>query len=847
MAEEMAEHLARRAEALAAAGLAPAEARRQAAIEFGSLPRHQEAAREAWGGAVLEAVRRDAGYALRQMRRSPGFAAAIILTLALAVGANTAIFSTLYAVLLRPLPYPQPQSLVTMDTSVSLPEFRALQAKTRKAFAALAVEGWSGDLALRGHGAPVDIPTGDVTPGFFRVYGMAPLLGRVFTRADLAAGHRRQVVLSYGLWRRQFGGARNIVGHRVNLDVGLYRVAAVMPASFLAVSENGDQMWAPLPMTPVLRGNGWEWLLPVGRLAPGISLTQARAALRIAQRTLAHPGGDLRQPIELYSLAGELTSTFRQPLWLLITAAGLILLIACLNIAGLLLARNAGRQSEMAMRAALGATRGRLLRQLLIESGILGVIGCGLGVLLGAWMLAGLRLAGAAAKMPRIEGAAIGGVSLAFAAALLIAVILLFGLLPAWEASRANLHGAARAQVSPRRQRRIREALVAGELALAVALAFGAGLLLRSYAGLTSLPLGFNPHNLLMFSTRLPPGPPGEAPARMQARENALIATARRRLQALPGVESAAASFVAPFEGLSMGTVSAGGRRVTALEDSISPGYWRTLGAALLAGRDFASADRAGGRLVVIVSRSLAEKLWPGQNPVGRQLRPPGTNTPSLVVGEAANLMQYGPVGPRAFGVSMLAQPAVYTPLAQIGRQQFWFVVRTRIVPTSVAPAIREAFRRLNPTEPLVGMVTMEHLFGSLLASRRLYLGLLTALAAPALALVVAGIYGVTQFAAAARTGEMGVRKALGADEGEVRRLILGRAAVLAIAGAAGGCGLALLLARLLTSLLYGVKATDPMTLAATAGLGLAVALLAAYGPARRAARLEPMAALRRE
>ncbi|MGH9527232.1 MAG: ABC transporter permease, partial [Terriglobales bacterium] len=481
MAEEMAEHLARRAEALAAAGLAPAEARRQAAIEFGSLPRHQEAAREAWGGAALEAVRRDADYALRQMRRNPRFAAAIILTLALAVGANTAIFSTLYAVLLRSLPYPQPQRLVAMNTSISLPEFRALQAKTRKAFAALAVEGWTDDYTLQGRGAPVDVPTGRVTPGFFRVFGAEPLLGQAFTRAELAAGHRRQVVLSYGLWRSQFGEARNIVGQSLDLSGKLYRVAAVMPASFLAASEDGDQMWAPLPMAPVLRGNGFEWLMPVGRLAPGVSLAQAQAALRVAQRSIPKGAGDdLSQPVDLYSYAGQVTGGFRQPLWLLITAAGLILLIACLNIAGLLLARNTGRRAEMAMRAALGATRGRLRQQLLIESGVLGAIGCGLGVLLAAWMLAGLRLAGAAARMPRIENAGIGGVSLGFAAGLLVATILLFGLLPACEAARGDLHRAARTTIAPRRQRRIREVLVAGELALAVALAFGAGLLLRS-------------------------------------------------------------------------------------------------------------------------------------------------------------------------------------------------------------------------------------------------------------------------------------------------------------------------------------------------------------------------------
>ncbi|MGH9507673.1 MAG: ABC transporter permease, partial [Terriglobales bacterium] len=760
MAEEMAEHLARRAEALAAAGLAPAEARRQAAIEFGSLPRHQEAAREAWGGAALEAVRRDAGYALRQMRRSPGFAAAIILTLALAVGANTAIFSTLYAVLLRPLPYPQPQRLVTMDTSVSLPEFRALQAKTRKAFAALGARAIGQDFTLERHGPPMDLPTVRVTPAFFAAFGRQPMLGRVFSRADLDAGRRRLVVLSYGLWRSQFGGARNIVGQSLDLSGKLYRVAAVMPAGFLATFGHGRQLWAPLPMTPLLRGNDWEWLMPVGRLAPGVSLGQAQAALRVAQRTLRHPGGDLSQPITLYSLVGMLTSTFRQPLWLLLTAAGLILLIACLNIAGLLLARNTGRRAEMAMRAALGATRGRLLRQLLIDSGVLGVIGCGLGVLLGAWMLAGLRLAGVAARMPRIEGATIGGVSLAFAGALLIATILLFGLLPAWEATRANLHGAARATVAPRRQRRIREVLVAGELALAVALAFGAGLLLRSYAGLTSLPLGFNPHNLLTFSTQLPSGPAGEKPAQMQARENALIAAARRRLQALPGVRAAAAVGWAPLNGLQIESVARPGSRppAFALANRAGPGLWAALGTHLLAGRDFAATGPSDRRPVVIVSQALATELWPGQDPLGRQLLEPGGATAAYtIVGEAPNLMLFAPIGGYlGGGIDVLAQPAMYFPIVQPaeeawGSPHFSFLVRTRVPPTGVEPAIRAVFHRLNPTEPLVRMQTMEQRFGSLLASRRLYLGLLVALAALALALVVAGVYGVTQFAAAAR------------------------------------------------------------------------------------------------
>ncbi|MGH9506066.1 MAG: FtsX-like permease family protein, partial [Terriglobales bacterium] len=283
-------------------------------------------------------------------------------------------------------------------------------------------------------------------------------------------------------------------------------------------------------------------------------------------------------------------------------------------------------------------------------------------------------------------------------------------------------------------------------------------------------------------------------------------------------------------------------------------GLWAALGTHLLAGRDFAAADGPGGRPVAIVSQALATELWPGQDPLGRQLLEPGGATAAhTIVGEAPNLMLFAPIGGYlGGGIDVLAQPAMYFPIVQPaeegpGSPHFSFLVRTRVPPAALEPAIRSVFNKLNPTEPLVGMQTMNQRFGSLLASRRLYLGLLAALAALALALVAAGVYGVTQFAAAARMGEMGIRRALGADEGEVRRLILERAAVLAAAGAAAGAGLALLLARLLTSLLYGVQATDAVTLAATAGLGLAVALLAAYGPARRAARMEPMAALRCE
>ncbi|MGH9535557.1 MAG: ADOP family duplicated permease [Terriglobales bacterium] len=850
MAEEMAEHLARRAEALEAEGLAPAEARRRAAIEFGSLPRHQEAGREAWGGAAWDAVRRDAGYALRQMRRNPGFAAAIIVTLALAVGANTALFSTLYAVLLRPLPYPHPERLVTIDNSISLPQFRALQAKACAAFQAFAVEGWS-DFTLQGRGAPLDLPAERVTPAFFRVFGVPATLGHVFTRADLNAGRRHQVVLSYGLWRQVFGGSRRIVGQVIDLSGRDYRVAAVMPPGFLAAEAIHDRLWAPLPMKPRLRSNDWAWLISVGRLRAGVSLAQARAVVATARRSMV-AGGHNRYlpPLPLLSYARQVSMGFRQPLWLLVTASELILLIACLNIAGLLLARNTGRQAEMAMRAALGARRRVLMRQLMIESAVLATIGCGLGLLLGTWMLAALRLAAIAAGMPRVHGAVMGGVTLAFAAILLVATLVLFGLLPAWEASRVDLHSAARPGLPPRRQRRLREILVAAELALAVALAFGAGLLLRSYASLTSLPLGFNPHHLLTLSTRVPPGPPHESAAHLQAREDIFANAAVRRLDALPGVRAASVAGYAPFGGLQVGFANPPGRRRGAetLFNQVGPGYWQALGAPLLAGRAFDAADRPGARPVVIVSQTLARQLWPGQSPLGRQLtQAGGPKKPFTVVGEVANTMQFGPIGDSAVGFNMLAQPALYIPFGQSGASGFSFLLRTRVAPASLEPAVRKVFRQLNPTEPVTGMLTMDQQLASLLASHRLYLALLLALAVLALALVVAGVYGVTQFAAAARTGEMGIRKALGAEEAEVLRLILGRSAAVALAGAVTGAGLGLVLARLLTGLLYGVKPADPLTLAATAALGLAVGLAAAYGPARRAARLEPMAALRCE
>ncbi len=852
--EELAGHLERRQADLMAAGLDAEAARRQARLEFGSTDNYREEARAALGWARWDNFRQDLRDALRQMRRAPGLAIAVVLTLALAMGANTALFSMLYAVLLRPLNYRHPNRIVILQAQLTYPELRALQTRLT-AFQTLAAQRWADEFTLLDQGAPRRISALAVTPEFFQVLSAAPISGQVFTRAEYDRGDRNVIVLAYSFWQRIFAGRSEVLGRNLNLDGKLFRIQGIMPRGYANLNRSQDASfagWIPLQLTPAQRiAHNFDLFL-LGRLKPGRKLRQAN----LQTRTIGNQP-EFRQPIskpmQWVRYRAAITKKYDQPIWLLNAAAGLMLLLACLNIAGLLLARNAGRRTEIAMRAVLGASRGRILRQLLAESGLLGIAGCGLGMLAGAWMFAGLRAAAVAAGLPRMQHAGIAGASLALSAALLVLAILLFGLLPAWEASRVNLNSAAnqtRRGTPSRSSRRILETLVIGELAFAVALAFGAGLLLRSYAQLTSLPLGFNPHHLLMFSTELPsPAAQPSTPASRQ-RSDLFIQQALQRLQALPGVRSAGFVELSPFNGLIYMNIQ---RRndphlFHTLVNVAGPHFMRTLGVPILRGRNFRADDGFNSPKVALVNRALAEELWPHQNPIGQELIFGGSRpTAYRVIGEAGNFMQYGPFWMRAKGMKVLAQATVYFPYTQAHPQMYSFLVRTRVPPASLEAEVRRIFSQINPTEPLTNFQTFQQRFTALLVRRRLYLDLLAAMAGLALILVLAGVYGVANFMAGARTGEIGIRKALGAENAAVLRLLLWRTAVLSLIGAALGAGLGLMLARLLTSLLYGVQASDPATLAGVAAFALATAVAGAWVPARRAARLDPLAMLRYE
>ncbi len=854
IAEELAGHLERRQADLMAAGLDAEAARRQARLEFGSTDNYREEARAALGWARWDALRQDLRDALRQMRRAPGLAATVVLTLALAMGANTALFSMLDAVLLRPLNYPHPERILIENNSLSYPIFKQFQARLTSLESIAAQSGYS--FTLLGQGAPARIWATQTTPGYFKVFDTAPILGQVFTRAELDRGDRNVAVLDYQFWRQKLNGRRNVIGKSLNLDGKLFRILGVMPPGFnLSRSvQFRAAVWVPLQLKPAQRTNNFASLFILGRLKPGFTRRQFQSQLSAIWKSKGFPAKNYLPPnLQWRTYRSSLVGNYHQPLWLLISASGLLLLLACLNIAGLLLARNAGRRAEIAMRAVLGASRRRILRQLLAESALSGIAGGGLGLLLGAWMLAGLRAAAVAAGLPRMQHVTISGISLAFSGGLLILTVLIFGLLPAWEASRVNLNHAAnqaRRGTPSRSSRRILETLVVGELAFAVALAFGASLLLRSYAQLTSLPLGFNPHHLLMFSTDMPPGPAQESNHDRQRRAELFIQQALHRLRVLPGIQSAGFIGMPPFYGLMMLEVQ---RRNSphyfdTLENVTSPGLLRTLGVPLLQGRDFTAADNSHAPKVALVSQALAEELWPHQYPIGRVFLIGGKKkTAYRVIGETGNAMQYGPFGSRAEGINMLAQPTIYLPYTQANIPMYTFIARTTMPPLSLAPEIRRIFNQINPTEPVNDMQSFQQLFASLLASRRLYLDLLSAMAGLALLLVMAGVFGVSRFMAAARTGEIGIRKALGAENAAVLRLLLRRTAILALSGATLGAGLGLLLARLLTRLLYGVTPTDAATLIAVAALAMATALIAAWLPARRAARRDPLAVLRYE
>ena len=807
-------------------------------------------------------VGRDLWYGARLLRKTPGFSAVALATLALGIGATTAIFSVVDAVLLKPLPFRDPERLVavwesnvavTRETVFAAPwnfrEWRK-QVQALEALAAIHFHGLPVNLTGGPNGRmdPEEVLTERVSAGLFPLLGVNPILGRAFRADEDRPGRANFALLSHRLWQRRFGGQATIAGQSIRLDGAPYTVLGVLPAGF-SVRDSGVDIWLPLALDPDdARAANLRYLEVIGRLGPGVGIERARSEMETVGIRLeaANPGLDKGWRPVLVPLRQELAGHAEPALLTLGAAVGFLLLMACANVANLLLARGAGRRKEVAIRAALGASRGRIAAQLLSESVLLALGGGVLGTALARGGI-GLLARFGPANLPGLAHAALDGRLLLFTLAVSAGVGLLFGLAPAIQASETNVNAVltegGRGGTAGRGGRRMRNALVVFEVALAVVVLIGAGLLMRSFVRLRAADPGFQPSGLLTF--RLPlAGGRNAAPGRRAA----FFQEVEDRIAALPGVRGVGAVNALPLGGLGGGTAFAVAdrpapppdQRPMALLRTASPAYFRAMGIPLLAGRAFAVSDTAQAPPVVIVNRKLASRFWPAENPIGGRL------AVDAIGGRVAEVVGVvGDVKPESLEGE--AWPTIYNPYAQAPASTMVVVVRTGQAPRSLAAAVEREVHGLDAAQPVADVRTMEDVLAGVLAGPRFNAALLGIFAQIAFVLAAVGIYGVISYDVSQRTHEIGIRAALGAQPAAVLKLILGQGARLAACGIALGMAAAFALTRLMANLLYEVKPTDAWTFSAVPLLLGAVALLASYIPSRRAMALDPMAALRHE
>jgi putative ABC transport system permease protein len=797
----------------------------------------------------------DLRFALRYLRHRPGFAVAALLTLTLSIGAATAVFSLVYGVLLRPLDLPQPERLVMLYLDLraagGLPQdvgnVATLQDWREQAHSFTGIAGSlnnaSAQVALATGGAAQAVGYGRVTAGYFDVLGVRPLRGRGFLPAEEVEGQDRVVVLSHQLWQRDFAGDPGVLGREVRVGAAPRTVVGIMPRGFRDPLVPAAALWVPLSLAPGENDRSGNYVRVIGRLRDGVSLTQAEAELAGIMRGLdaQFHAAYLGAGVSLAPLHRVLVGDVRAPGIALFAAVLLVLLIACVNLANLLLARASERTREIAVRTALGAGRGRLARQLLVESLVLAAVGGAAGAAAGAGMLR-LLVRLAPVGMPRLDEVALHGPVLGFAALATLGVGLFFGLVPAAGASRVEpavaLREGGRGMVSGRGA--LRRGLVIAEVAVCLPLLLGAGLLLRTIAALGAVDPGFDTHGLVAVQVVLPP-------ERYPEREDVLPASAalEERLRALPGVRSVATASVLPltdhwtdvgvrFEGV------ANDKPPSVQYSGITPGYFATFGLPLRTGRDFEARDDPDAPRVVVVNEAFAHRFLRG-DPLGQRIRLGGApDAPWRTIVGVSAALHHG-------GLAQAPEPQIYIPQRQAGFNNLHLLLRYDGDPGALLPAIRRAVREVDPDVPVMRLRTGDELVAGQLAMSRFVGVLLGGFAAVALALALVGVYGVMSYLVSQRRREMGVRLAMGARPRAVLALVLRETALLAAVGVAFGGVLAVLLARGLQTLLFGVRAADPATLAAGAGLMFVAALLATAGPARRAAGLDPLRALRED
>ena len=800
---------------------------------------------------------------MRHLRRAPAFAAIVVLTLALGIGANTAIFSVVDAVLLRPLPFREPDRLVTvlhiypsldgLEAPVSVPGFRDYRDQMG-IFDGAAVQSGQG-FNLTGLGEPQRVVASRVSAQFFSTLGVPPLIGRTLLPDEHETSGAKVAVLSHGIWQRLFGGERSVLGRSISLNGEPYEIVGVMPAGFRDFFGRDAELWVPLALRAEQFADGArtnEWLNLTARLAPGVTVEQARARARdfAAQLKQRFPDEYPRDwTLAVEPLADRATGRIRPVLLVLLGAVGMVLLIACANVANLLLARGASRAKEIAIRTALGAGRRQLVRQLLTESVLLAVAGGALGLAL-AWLA--VRGIGALnpANLPFADRIAIDPRVLLFTLALSLVTGLLFGLLPAVHASRTDLHGTlkegGRSATADRTGRGVRRVLVVAEMALALTLLAGAGLLIKSVARLSAVDTGFRPEKLLTFHVALPQAKYAGDTARA-ALWDRLVPT----LAALPGVQGAGATTVLPFGGgWSTGSFTVEGHQPAEGQPGpwgdiriVTPDFLRTLGAPLVRGRHFEARDAIGAPPVAVVDEEMVRRYWPDGDPIGKRITFDDASDST-----AQWITVVGVVGhTKHEGLDADARVQLYLPSAQAAQGGMWVAVRTPGDPLALVPAVRRAVRSVDADLPIARVEAMETLVERSVGQRRLAMILLGTFAGIALVLAAVGIYGVMSFAVEQRTHELGVRMALGAGRRRVLALVVGQGMALAAVGVVVGLAGALALTRLIGSQLYAVRATDPATLAVVAVLLAATSLVATLVPALRATRVDPVIALREE
>ena len=867
--EEVRYHLERKTEEYIAAGLSSDEARHAAMRAMDGIERHKEECRDMRKVNWLEDFWQDLRFAVRMLRRTPGFAAVVVLTLALGIGANSAIFSVIDGILLQPLPYGDPDRLVIVwennlrrsnpHNVVSPPNFLDWQAQNHVFSGMSYVSDLRGNLT--GSGEPEQIVAEYVSANFFSVLGVNPVLGPGFTPENGEDGKDRVVALSYGLWKRRFGADPEIVGKTIELNGKVLTIVGVMPQNFSFFIKQGTlsgekpELWSPwvLPAAYHHRKDIGRFMTVVARLQSGITTARAQTEMTAIATRLAteYPDFDANWGASVVGLREQISGDLRPALLLLLGAVGFVLLIACANVSSLLLARAAGREREIGIRTAIGASRWRLARQLLTESILLALIGGGAGIALAVWGT-NLLLAASPSNLLDMEKVPLDWRVLSFACGVTLFAGLLFGFLPSYISARGaiaeTLKEGGRSASAGRHRRTIRSAFVVAQIGMALVLLAGSGLLLRSFNLLVRVDPGFDARNLLTFTVTLPSAKYGADPAVL-----AFFRQLVERVSKIPGVRSATMESYPPMSGLGAATsvhilsqpAQAPSELPSAAVRVVGPDYLRTMGIPLHTGREFSATELAEMRHVALVNQSFVDKYFSEVNPLGQKVavhmksEAESEGQPSEIIGVVGDV--------RLIGLDTPAEPTVYWPHPELVYSRMTILARTSGDPMAIVSSARNELHQMDANEPMASVVTAEQLLSHSFSRSRFTTIVLGVFAGAALVLAAVGIYGVVAYTVAQRTSEIGIRVAMGAQRHDVLRLILAQGGRLIVSGIALGIAAGLLITRLMAGLLYGISATDPLTFAAVALLLMAVALLACYVPARRAMGVDPLIALRYE